>query len=103
MKSSACMRWMGGGFFLPPRHRSTSSDRLRFQRQRDWNNGLVEDRLGERGGDALGGEESGHVVEGEAVVRAERDDHGVVTGRRLELEVEAATELLAQRVAHGRG
>ena len=31
---------------------------------------------------------------------AERDHHGVVAGRRLELEVEADAELLAQGVAH---
>ena len=39
MRSSASMRWIGGGFFLPPRNRSTISERLRFQRQRAWNMG----------------------------------------------------------------
>ena len=33
------MRWIGGGFFLPPRNRSTSSARLRFHRQREMNIG----------------------------------------------------------------
>jgi hypothetical protein len=33
------MRWMGGGLRLPLRNRRTISDRLRFQRQRDWNIG----------------------------------------------------------------
>ena len=35
IRSSASIRWMGGGFFRPPRNRSTISARLRFQRQRD--------------------------------------------------------------------
>ena len=46
-------------------------------------------------------EELGDVAEGEAVVGAERQDDGVVVGRRLELEVEAATEALAQGQAEG--
>ena len=33
------MRWIGGGLRRPPRKRSTSSERLRFQRQRAWNIG----------------------------------------------------------------
>ena len=39
MRSSASMRWIGGGFFRPLRNRSTSSDRLRFQRHRARNIG----------------------------------------------------------------
>ena len=39
MRSSASMRWMGRGFFFPPRKRSTARERLRFQRQRAANMG----------------------------------------------------------------
>ena len=39
MRSSASMRWIGGGFFVPLRNRSTISERLRFQRHRAWNIG----------------------------------------------------------------
>ena len=39
IRSSASMRWIGGGLRFPPRNRSTSSARLRFQRQRDRNIG----------------------------------------------------------------
>ena len=34
MRSSASMRWMAGGFRLPPFQRRTASERFRFQRQR---------------------------------------------------------------------
>ena len=33
------MRWMGKGFFLPPRKRRMASERLRSQRQREANIG----------------------------------------------------------------
>ena len=46
-------------------------------------------------------QELGDVAEGEAVVGAERQDDGVVVGRRLELEVEAAAQALAQGQAEG--
>ena len=39
MMSSASMRWMGGGLRFPPRLRSTTRARLRFQRQRAANMG----------------------------------------------------------------
>ena len=39
MKSSASTRWMGAGFFRPPRIRSTVSARFRFHRQRAANIG----------------------------------------------------------------
>ena len=39
IRSSASMRWIGGGLRLPLRNRSTISERLRFQRQRAWNIG----------------------------------------------------------------
>ena len=61
---------------------------------------LVEDGLLQRGPDGGRAEEAGDVGEREAVVRPQRDDHGVVVGARLELEVEPGAELLAQRVAH---
>ena len=39
IRSSASMRWIGGGFLRPPLKRSTTSERLRFHRQRLWNMG----------------------------------------------------------------
>ena len=39
IRSSASMRWIGGGFLRPPRNRSTRSARLRFHRQREMNIG----------------------------------------------------------------
>ena len=99
MRSSASMRWIGGGLRRPPWKRSTSRDRLRFQRQRAWNIGDGEqDRVLQHVAHRLG-EVAGHLVEREAVVGPERQDDGVVGGRRLELEVERDAELLAQRQA----
>ena len=39
IRSSASIRWMGGGLRRPPRWRSTMRARPRFQRQRTWNIG----------------------------------------------------------------
>ena len=47
----------------------------------------------------MSAQERGHVLEREAVLGPERQEHGVVAGRRLELEVEVETELLAQAQA----
>ena len=44
----------------------------------------------------MGAKEGGHVLERERVLGPERQQHGVVAGRRLELEVEVQAELLAQ-------
>ncbi len=41
MRSSASIRWMAGGFFLPPRIRSTVSEVFRFHRHRAANIGDV--------------------------------------------------------------
>ena len=41
IRSSASIRWMAGGFFRPPRIRSTVSEVLRFHRQRAANSGEV--------------------------------------------------------------
>ncbi len=99
IRSSASMRWIGGGFLRPPFHRSTRSDRLRFQRQRDRNIGdggtsVAWVRVCSTEADRRN---LGHVGEREAVLRAEREHHGVVVRRRLQLEVEVLAELLAQR------
>src|SRR4029453_4694255 len=64
IKSSDSMRWMGGGLRFPLRNRRTINDRLRFQRQRDWNIGESRMacsnvsrtvRLGTKGGPPPGG------------------------------------------------
>ena len=41
IRSSDSIRWIAGGFFRPPRHRSTASEVFRFQRQRAGNSGAV--------------------------------------------------------------
>ena len=56
----------------------------------------VEDGVLERVAHRAARDVAGHLVEREAVVRPERQHDGVVGGRRLELEVERAAELLAQ-------
>ena len=99
IRSSASMRWMGGGLRRPPRWRRTMSARPRFQRQRTWNIGDEQQRLGERLRRRPRREEVRHVLEREALLRPEREHHGVVARRRLQLEVEAAAEALAQRQA----
>ena len=56
----------------------------------------VQDGVLEGVGDGPARHVAGHLVEGEAVVGAERQHHGVVGGGRLQLEVEGPAELLAQ-------
>ena len=46
-------------------------------------------------------EVAGHLLQREAVVGSEGQDDGVVARGRLQLEVERAAELLAQREAEG--
>ena len=50
MRSSASIRWIGSGFFRPPRKRRTARDRFRFQRHRDSEHGRGQDGLFEGGG-----------------------------------------------------
>ncbi len=61
---------------------------------------LIQNCLGEGVADVVAVDETDHVAQRKAVVRSEGDDHGVIVGRCLELEVEAPTELLAQGIAH---
>ena len=58
--------------------------------------GRGQHRLLEDAPDGVGVEEAGHIRQREAVVRAERQHHGVVVRRRLQLEVERHAEPLAQ-------
>src|SRR5438477_55929 len=44
-------------------------------------------------------EELGHILQREAVLRTQRQEHGVVAGRGLQLEIEGGAEALAQRQA----
>ena len=55
-----------------------------------------EDRLCEGVADGSRREETGDVLQGEAVLRTEGEQDGVVAGRRLELEIEAPAEALPQ-------
>ena len=57
----------------------------------------VEDGVLERVLDRRAADVARHLLEREAVVRPEREHDGVVAGRGLQLEVERAAELLAQR------
>ena len=99
--SSDSMRWIGGGLRRPPLKRSTTSDRLRFHRQRLWNIGDGGDGPPARAPPrtVLECRKRGTSAEREAVVRPERQHDGVVVGRRLQLEVERHAEPLAQRQA----
>ncbi len=91
------MRWIGGGFRRPPRKRRTSNDRLRFQRHREMNIGESRIAVLERVVDGVAAHVARDLVEREAVVRPEREHDRVVGGGGLQLEVERAAELLAQR------
>ena len=101
-RSSASMRWRWIGRRLPPVQRGTTRARLQFQRQR-----AAEHRVGQHGlGQHLGApwrssSIAGHLGEREAVLGAEREHHGVVVGRRLQLEVERDAEPLAQGQSEG--
>ena len=64
--------------------------------ERSGQHGLPDDLL-----HRLGGEELRHLLQGEAVLRPEREQDGVVAGRRLQLEVERDAEPLAQGQAEG--
>ena len=97
MRSSASMRWIGGGLRRPPRNRSTSSARLRFQRHREMNIGASSTACCKRLLDGAAADVARDLVEREAVVRTERQHDRVVARRGLQLEVERAAELLAQR------
>jgi hypothetical protein len=63
IRSSASMRWIAGGFFLPPRKRRIASARERFQRHRAVKIGVGRDRLAERVLEAGGREEMRDVGE----------------------------------------
>ena len=88
---------MAGGFFLPPRIRSTASDRFRFHRHRAANIGEVSTACRTTLLDRPGGQELRHPLQREAVLRPERQQDRVVAGRGLQLEVERDAEPLAQR------
>ena len=97
IRSSASIRWMGNGFFLPPRKRKMASERLRSQRQRDVNIGEASTACSSVVSDGVGVQEASRRRERETVLRAERQYDGVVAGSRLELEIEGHAEPLAQR------
>ena len=61
----------------------------------------VEDGVLQRVLDGRTAEVTGHLLQREAVVGTQREHDGVVARRRLELEVEGAAELLAQRQPQG--
>ncbi len=63
--------------------------------------GVGQHGLGQRLGNLLAGQHGRDAGEREAVLGPERQDHGVVVGRRLQLEVEGHAEPLAQGQAEG--
>ena len=103
MRSSASMRWMGKGFFLPPRKRRMASERLRSQRQREANIGEASTACSSVASTVLGCRSRDGRRERETVLRAERQYDGVVAGRGLELEIEGNAEPFAQRRARRPG
>ena len=84
-----------------PRMRSSSSDRVAFQRQRDSNIGWSSTACVSTFAHGVGVQVVEHLFEREAVLRAEREDDRLFVGRRLQLEAEAAAEALAQREPPG--
>ncbi len=95
--SSARMRRSGGGTRRPPRKRSTRSERCAFQRQRVSNIGAARTACIEHLARGRGMQVVEHLLELEAVLRAERQHDGLLVGRRLQLESETHAEPLAQR------
>ena len=100
-RSAARMRRSGGGVRLPPVKRSTASARVAFQRQRVSHIGDCSAACTSVSSTLAGRDEAEDRVEREAVLRADRQQDRVVGRRRLQLEVEGAAELLAQRQAPG--
>ena len=95
-RSSDSMRWRWIGRRLPPFMRGMTSARVRFQRQRAASIGCSRTAW-VSACDACAARQHGlHAGEREAVLRAEREDDGVVVRRRLQLEVEGHAEALAQ-------
>ena len=99
IRSSASIRWMGSGFFLPPRKRKMASERLRSQRQREVNMGDASTACSRVALYGVGVQQAGSRRQRETVLRAERQDDGVVVGGRLQLEVEGDAEPFAQSEA----
>ena len=95
------MRWIGGGTLRAPREARHGEGAAGVPAPAHREDGRVEHGLPQR----LLGVARRDVVEAlferEAVLRAERKDDRVVAGGRLQLEVEADAEALAQREAPG--
>ena len=84
----------------PPRMRSTASARVGVPAPAHLEHRALQRRLAPASPRRCRGERSrSTVVERKAVLRPEREQHRVVGGRRLQLEVEGAAEALAQRQA----
>ena len=100
-RSSARMRWIGGGTSVPPRKRGMASAREAFQRQRAVNMGASSSASVSTRSTVSGVQELEDHLQRERVLLAERNDDAVVGGGRLQLEIEGAAEALAQRQAPG--
>ena len=100
-RSSERMRWICGGTFLPFWKRSSASARVASQRQRVPKDRRRQRRLLKNRLHGFGLQELKDVGQRKAVLLGERDVQPVVGGRRLQFEVEAAAEALAQREAPG--
>ncbi len=93
IRSSDSMRWMGRGFFFPPRKRRTARERFRFQRQREVNMGEARTACSKpcrpyRTGNGRRRCRRGKLCWGPSDRRTASS-----FGRRLELEVEGGAEL----------
>ena len=97
IRSSASIRWSGGGTLRPWRLRGTASEIVVFQRQRVWKHRRVEERLHEHVARRRRMQIAEDVGERKRVLRTERQQQRVFGRRGLQLEVELAAEPLPQR------
>src|SRR6266567_4408673 len=74
IRSSASMRWSGGGTFLPPRLRGTASEMVVFQRQRVLGRGGLQLEI-ELTAEALAQRESPRLVHAAAERRVQHELH----------------------------
>ena len=101
MRSSASMRWMGSGFFLPPRKRKHRQRAVQVPAPPAREHRRGEHGLGECRSAVFEASIRGAESRGKLCCRPEREHEGVVVGGRLQLEVEGGAESLAQGQAEG--
>jgi hypothetical protein len=101
IRSSARMRWMGGGTLAPAGIARNRQRARRVPAPARGEHGGGQQRLREHFFDSRRPQEFEHDFERERVLLAQRDEDAVVGGGGLQFEIEAAAEALAQREAPG--